>query len=207
MFEINWKLISFIIDDTRHFIHYNNQLRTGLGIGLIELGIGLIELGIGLIELGIGLIELGIGLMELGIGLRINNARRTVLARVSGLVFFPFPSALQRANKSSKVEEAKNVSLCQCFHTSFLSQVAGKKKSTRWPWRCSSNEDSRFGIQLCDVLSKQRSHKNTKILDNFFHFCAWTLPFLNEPSIYLQGDFFQVGESIKASNFYYAIWR
>ena len=32
-------------------------------------------------------IELGIGLIELGIGLRINNARRTVLARVSGLVF------------------------------------------------------------------------------------------------------------------------
>ena len=31
-------------------------------------------------------IELGIGLIELGIGLRINNARRTVLARVSGLV-------------------------------------------------------------------------------------------------------------------------
>ena len=58
-----------------------------LGIGLIELGIGLIELGIGLRELGIGLIELGIGLMELRIGLRINNARRTVLARVSGLVF------------------------------------------------------------------------------------------------------------------------
>ena len=57
-----------------------------LGIGLIELGIGLIELGIGLIQLGIGLIELGIGLMELGIGLRINNARRTVLARVFGLV-------------------------------------------------------------------------------------------------------------------------
>ena len=28
-----------------------------------------------------------IGLIELGIGLRINNARRTVLARVSGLVF------------------------------------------------------------------------------------------------------------------------
>jgi len=37
--------------------------------------------------LGIGLLELGIGLMEPGIGLRINNARRTVLARVSGLVF------------------------------------------------------------------------------------------------------------------------
>ena len=50
------------------------------------LGIGLIELGIGLIELGIGLIELGMGLIELGIGLRICNARRTVLARVSGLV-------------------------------------------------------------------------------------------------------------------------
>ena len=52
-------------------------------IGLIELGIGLIELWIGLNRL----IELGIGLMELGIGLRIINARRTVLARVSSLVF------------------------------------------------------------------------------------------------------------------------
>merc|ERR1712074_517494 len=65
------------------------ELRIGLvelRIGLIELGIGLIELVMGLIELRIGLIELGIGLMELGIGLRINNARRTVLARVSGLV-------------------------------------------------------------------------------------------------------------------------
>ena len=47
---------------------------------------GMFWAGIGLRELGIGLIELGIGLMELGIGLRINNARRTVLARVSGLV-------------------------------------------------------------------------------------------------------------------------
>ena len=55
-------------------------------IGRIGVGIGLIELGIGLVELGIGLIELGIGLMEPGKGLRINNARRTVLARVSGLV-------------------------------------------------------------------------------------------------------------------------
>ena len=59
-------------------------------IGRIGVGIGLIELGIGLIELGMGLIELGIGLMELVIGLRINNARRTVLARVSGLVCFLF---------------------------------------------------------------------------------------------------------------------
>ena len=50
--------------------------------------IGRIGVGIGLIELGIGLIELGIGLIELGIGLRIDNARRTVLARVSGLVLF-----------------------------------------------------------------------------------------------------------------------
>ena len=33
-------------------------------------------------------IELGVGLIELGIDLRINNARRTVLARVSGLVFY-----------------------------------------------------------------------------------------------------------------------
>ena len=55
-------------------------------MGLIKLGIGLTELGIGLIELEIGLIELGIGLMELGIGLRNYNARRTVMARVSGLV-------------------------------------------------------------------------------------------------------------------------
>ena len=35
-------------------------------------------------------IELGIGLIELGIDLRISNARRTVLARVSGLVISPF---------------------------------------------------------------------------------------------------------------------
>ena len=59
-------------------------------MGLIELrigsGIGLVEPVIGLIELGIGLKELGIGLIELGIGLKMNNARRTVLARVSGLV-------------------------------------------------------------------------------------------------------------------------
>ena len=74
-----------------------------LGIGLIELGIGLIELRIGLIELRIGLIELGIGLMELGIGLRINNARRTVLARVSGLVFLFFSLVLNsnQAEQSS----------------------------------------------------------------------------------------------------------
>ena len=65
MFKINSKLISFIIDDTRSFIHCSNQLR----LGLVELGIGLIELvigRIGLIELGIGLIELKIGLKELG---------------------------------------------------------------------------------------------------------------------------------------------
>ena len=48
--------------------------------------IGLIVLGIGLIELRIGLIELGKGLKELGIGLRINNARHTILARISSLV-------------------------------------------------------------------------------------------------------------------------
>ena len=35
---------------------------------------------------GVRWIELGIGLIELGIDLRINNARRTVLARVSDLV-------------------------------------------------------------------------------------------------------------------------
>ena len=85
----------------------------GVRIGLIELGIGLIELGLDLIKLGIGmielrihlielgqdLIELGIGLMELVIGLRINNARRAVLARVSGLVnnviiFFTAPAQI-----------------------------------------------------------------------------------------------------------------
>ena len=67
-----------------------------LGIGLTELGLSLIELGIGLIKLGIGLIQLGIGPMELGICLRINNARRTDLTRVPGLVYLsvtylPFP--------------------------------------------------------------------------------------------------------------------
>ena len=36
------------------------------------------------------MVELGIGLMELGMGLRINNARRTVWARVSGLVLTIF---------------------------------------------------------------------------------------------------------------------
>ena len=76
--------------------------RIGAGIGLIELGIGLIELGIGLIELGIGLIELGIGLMELGIGLRINNARRTVLARVSGLVSMFSKQRIDRYAQISK---------------------------------------------------------------------------------------------------------
>ena len=83
----------FIIDGTRHFILKNNQLRLGLielGIGRIGLMIGRIELGIGLIELGIGLIEIGIGLMEL----TINNARRTVLARVSGLIFSTFSNPL-----------------------------------------------------------------------------------------------------------------
>ena len=66
-------------------------------IGRIGVGKCLIELGIGLMELGIGLIELGRGLMELEIGLRINNARRTVLARVSGLVFtISFPPAHPR---------------------------------------------------------------------------------------------------------------
>ena len=49
---------------------------------------GLIELEIGLIELKIGLTELQIGLIEL-VELRSINARRTVLARVSGLVYFP----------------------------------------------------------------------------------------------------------------------
>ena len=68
--------------------------RIELGIGLIELGIGQKEQGIGLKELGIGLIEQRIGLMELRIGLRINNARRTVLAGVSGLVSLSRDSSL-----------------------------------------------------------------------------------------------------------------
>ena len=56
-------------------------------IGRIGLRIGLTELVIGLIELRIGLMELGIDLIELGIGLRINNARCTVLTRVTGPVY------------------------------------------------------------------------------------------------------------------------
>ena len=54
------------------------------------LEIGLMGLRIGFKDRsgrGIGLKELGIVLIELGIVLNINNARRTVLARVSGLVF------------------------------------------------------------------------------------------------------------------------
>ena len=72
--------------------------------------IGLIELGIGLIELGIGLIELGIGLMELEIGLRIINARRTVLARVSGLVidiYDPNYSELNATTSSNRIVTPK----------------------------------------------------------------------------------------------------
>ena len=38
MFEINRKLILFIVDDTRHFILKNDQLL----LGLMELGIGLV---------------------------------------------------------------------------------------------------------------------------------------------------------------------
>ena len=72
-------------------------------IGLIELGIGLIELGIGLIELGIGLIELGMGLMELGLNLRINNARRTILGRVSGLVPAVFATRVKCRNAASEM--------------------------------------------------------------------------------------------------------
>ena len=71
-------------------------------IGLIELVIGCK----GLVELRIGLIELRIGLIELGIGPRIDNARRTVLARVSGLVFSNFRvfcgSGRLRARKTLK---------------------------------------------------------------------------------------------------------
>ena len=53
MFEIFWKLISFIIQDDRHCIHHHIQYE----IGLLKLEIGLIGLGVGLIGLRIGLRE------------------------------------------------------------------------------------------------------------------------------------------------------
>ena len=43
MLNVSYKLISFIIHVTRHFIHYHIHLRLsliGFGIGLIELGVG-----------------------------------------------------------------------------------------------------------------------------------------------------------------------
>ena len=74
-----------------------------LEIGLTVLEIGLIGLRIGFKDRsgrGIGLKELGIVLIELGIVLNINNARRTVLARVSGLVFtISFPPAHPRQGR------------------------------------------------------------------------------------------------------------
>ena len=94
-------------------------IELGIGLieqrmGLIELGIGLMELGIGLIELGIGLMELGIGLIELGIGLRINNAWRTVLARVSGLVFLllVFLTIIEFTENVIKAQSMKHVAFC-----------------------------------------------------------------------------------------------
>ena len=57
----------------------------------------MVEPLIGLIELGIGLKKLGIGLIELGIVLKIDNARRTVLARVSRLVIW----TAERENSSA----------------------------------------------------------------------------------------------------------
>ena len=84
-----------------------------LGIGLIELWIGLIELGIGLIELGIGLIELGIGLIQLGIVLKINNVRRTVLARVSGLVIACWEEVL-KSTASVAPSSLARLKRCDC---------------------------------------------------------------------------------------------
>ena len=52
-----------------------------------------------MIELKIGLTELEIGLMELGIGLRIDNARLTVLTRVSGLVYKESESGIRFEEK------------------------------------------------------------------------------------------------------------
>ena len=87
-----------------------------LGIGLIELGIDLIEIGIGLIELGTGLIELGTGLMELGIGLRIKNARRTVLVRISGLVKFWAVFALLLLPNRPRLDCRVSSRVCLRFH-------------------------------------------------------------------------------------------
>ena len=119
MFKISIKLISIIIHATRQFLHYHILLRLGFiepvhqsvgwFVALVKnRGKCLIShtnpshhschssfhsfshsSSVRSIELEIGLIELGIGLIELGIGQRINNARLTVLARVTGLVNGP----------------------------------------------------------------------------------------------------------------------
>ena len=78
-----------------------------LGRGLLEAWRGPIELGKGRLELGLelgrGLTERVIGLIELGILLRINKARRIVLARVSGLVVItPHWLFLLRTGKEKK---------------------------------------------------------------------------------------------------------
>jgi len=99
-----------------------------LGIGLIELGIGLIELRVGLIELGISLIELGIGLMELGIGLRIINARRTVLARVSGLVSI-LPAAFQFSLSFSPLLSSSKEVYCCVNRQELICKTAFKNES------------------------------------------------------------------------------
>ena len=96
--KIPWKLILFIIHVTRSFIHSfihslsyfstvrsnraRDRCRTSCFWSFHSLSY----------SSTVSWIELGVGLIELGIDLRINNARRTVLARVSGLVHVPFAS-------------------------------------------------------------------------------------------------------------------
>ena len=57
-----------------------------------------------------------IGLMELGIGLRINNARRTVLARVSGLI-----KVTDKWAQQHKKEE--QIQFCNCRPLGFTRKL------------------------------------------------------------------------------------
>ena len=97
MYEISWKLISFIIHVTRSFIHsfsahsfihslsYFSTVRSNRAKDRCRNSCFWSFHSLSY-SYTVNRIELGVGLIELGIDLRIDNARRTVLARVSGLV-------------------------------------------------------------------------------------------------------------------------
>ena len=92
------------------------------------------------LELGIGLIELGIGLMELGIGLRINNAWRTVMARVCSLVVEESLwvkdigknlSSCNTTSVESRNNGSQGTNKFYCRRISFINSIENIKKWTQ----------------------------------------------------------------------------